>query len=85
MTNVTGEIIKSSKDVKALLKKQVMSTVLFEKCINTMLKVGADTFVEIGPGKVLSGFVKKIDRKVTLLNVQDMDSLNNAVQILKNR
>jgi [acyl-carrier-protein] S-malonyltransferase len=85
VTNVTGEIIKSSKDVKALLKKQVMSTVLFEKCINTMLKVGADTFVEIGPGKVLSGFVKKIDRKVTLLNVQDMDSLNNAVQILKNR
>lgn len=85
VTNVTGEIIKSVQDIKSYLKTQVMSTVLFEKCINTMLEAGADTFVEIGPGRVLSGFVKKINRKVTVLNVQDMDSLNNAVQILKNR
>ncbi|HBC97341.1 MAG TPA: [acyl-carrier-protein] S-malonyltransferase [Clostridium sp.] len=85
VTNVTGEIIKSSRDIKALLKKQVMSTVLFEKCINTMLEAGADTFVEIGPGKVLSGFVKRIDRKATLLNVQDVDSLKNTVEVLKNR
>lgn len=62
-----------------------MSTVLFEKCINTMLEAGADTFVEIGPGKVLSGFVKRIDRKATLLNVQDVDSLKNTVEVLKNR
>jgi [acyl-carrier-protein] S-malonyltransferase len=85
VTNVTGEIIEKADQIKTLLKKQVMSTVLFEKCINTILASGADVFVEIGPGKVLSGFVRKINRKATVLNVQDMDSLNNAVKILKSR
>jgi len=85
VTNVTGEIVQKVQDIKPYLKKQVMSTVLFEKSINTMMEFGVDTFVEIGPGRVLSGFVKKVNRKVLTLNVQDIKSLNSTVEKLKNR
>jgi [acyl-carrier-protein] S-malonyltransferase len=83
MTNVNGDYVKSKEDIKANLKLQVMSSVLWETIIRNMIKDGVDTFVEIGPGKVLSGFVKKIDRKLTVINVEDMVSLDKAVEILK--
>ena len=82
MTNVTGNYISSKGDIKPTLKLQVMSSVLWETIIRNMIKDGVDTFVEIGPGKVLSGFVKKIDRKLTVVNVEDMASLDNAVEVL---
>lgn len=83
MTNVTGDYVNSKDDIKANLKLQVMSSVLWETIIRNMIKDGVDTFVEIGPGKVLSGFVKKIDRKLTVVNVEDMASLDKAVKLLK--
>ena len=82
MTNVNGDYIQSKDDIKANLKLQVMSSVLWETIIRNMIKDGVDTFVEIGPGKVLSGFVKKIDGKLTVVNVEDMASLDKAVEIL---
>lgn len=82
LTNVTGEVIESKDKVKDYLKKQVMSTVYFQKSIENMMKSGVDTFIEIGPGKVLSGFVRKINRKAVILNVQDIDSLNSTVKTL---
>lgn len=83
MTNVTGDYVKSKEDIKGNLKLQVMSSVLWEPIIRNMIKDGVDTFVEIGPGKVLSGFIKKIDRKLTVVNVEDMASLEKAVELLK--
>ncbi|MBU3144479.1 ACP S-malonyltransferase [Clostridium sp. CF012] len=83
MTNVTGDYVKNKDDIKVNLKLQVMSSVLWETIIRNMIKDGIDTFVEIGPGKVLSGFVKKIDRKLTVVNVEDMASLDKAVLLLK--
>lgn len=83
VTNVTGEIVENKEDIKPFLKNQVMSTVLFEKSIRTMMEMGVDTFIEIGPGKVLSGFVKKINRKATILNVQDLKSLESTIEKLK--
>jgi len=83
MTNVNGDYVKSKDDIKDNLKLQVMSSVLWETIIKRMIKDGVDTFVEIGPGKVLSGFVKKIDRKLTIVNIEDMSSLNKAVELLK--
>ncbi|MCY6372108.1 ACP S-malonyltransferase [Clostridium ganghwense] len=83
LTNVTGDYIKDISDIKDLLKKQVMSSVMWEETIRNMLKDGVDTFIEIGPGKVLSGFVKKIDRKVKILNVEDEKSLNKTIEALK--
>lgn len=83
ITNVTGEVVDNKDEVKGYLKKQVMSTVFFEKSIRKMIDMGVDTFIEIGPGKVLSGFVKKIDRKATILNVQDVKSLESTIEKLK--
>ncbi len=83
LANVTGDIVSSESRVKESLVHQVSSPVLWEDCVKTMLKKGTDTFVEIGPGKVLSGFIRKIDRKVTTLNVEDMASLESALQVLK--
>ncbi|KYH34869.1 malonyl CoA-acyl carrier protein transacylase [Clostridium tepidiprofundi DSM 19306] len=85
MTNVTGTYIENKNDIKEILKKQVMSAVLWEKIIRNMVNDGVDTFIEIGPGKVLSGFVKKVDRKLTVFNVEDIKSLEKTVEGLKGR
>lgn len=80
ITNVTGKLVKETDDIREILKKQVMSPVQWEKTIQTMIEFGVDTFVELGPGKTLCGFVRKVDRKVTILNVEDMDSLDKTVE-----
>ncbi|WP_102399309.1 ACP S-malonyltransferase [Haloimpatiens massiliensis] len=82
ITNVTGDYVKY-KEIKENLKKQVMSSVMWEHTINKMIEDGVDTFVEIGPGKVLSGFVKKIDRKLRVVNIEDLDSLEKAISVLE--
>lgn len=79
VTNVTAEVIKDTAKVKDLLIRQVSSPVRWEDSINTMLENGVDTFVEIGPGKVLSGFVKKINKDVRIFNIEDIESLNKTL------
>lgn len=83
VTNVTAEYISKKTEVKDLLIRQVSSSVLWEKSIRNMIQNGVDTFVEVGPGKVLSGFVKKIEKGVKVLNVEDMTSLNKTLEALK--
>lgn len=83
LTNVTGDYVNDVSEIKELLKKQVMSSVMWEDTIRNMINDGVDTFIEIGPGKVLSGFVKKIDRKVNILNVEDLKSFNKTIEALK--
>lgn len=83
VTNVSGEYVKAKAEVKELLVKQVKSSVMWEHSIKTMLEDGIDTFVEVGPGKALSSFVKKINKNVTILNIEDSETLENAVELLK--
>jgi len=82
VTNVTAESIIDKSSVKDLLIRQVSSSVRWEDCIRNMIENGVDTFVEIGPGKTLCGFIKKINKEVVTLNVEDLDSLNNTLQVL---
>lgn len=82
-SNVKGLPYNENDDVKNLLRKQIMSSVLFEKIIRDMLSKGINTFIEIGPGKALRGFVKKIDRSAVVLNVEDLKSLEGTVKYLK--
>ncbi len=72
VTNVTGEIISDNEAIRSTLTKQVMSPVYFEDCIRTMIASGVDTFIEIGPGKTLSSFIKKIDRTVKVQHCEDL-------------
>ena len=83
VANVNAEYILDKTVVKDLLIRQVSSSVLFEASIRKMLENGVDTFVEIGPGKVLSGFVRKISRDAKTLNVEDIESLNNTLKELE--
>jgi len=78
VTNVTAEYLKDASKVKELLVRQVSSPVLWENSVIAMLNDGVDTFIEIGPGKVLSGFIKKISKEARTFNVEDIDSLNKT-------
>jgi len=82
VSNVTADYIKSDKEVKGILIKQVTSPVYWEDSINKMIAEGIDTFIEIGPKKVLGGFVRKINKDVKVLNVEDIDSLNKTIKDL---
>lgn len=82
-SNVKGSSYEESDDVKELLRQQIMSSVLFEKSIRDMIDKGVNTFVEVGPGKTLTGFVKKIDKDVKIYNVEDLKSLGETVGSLK--
>lgn len=84
-SNVLGKPYSKQDDIKDLLRKQIMSPVLFEDSINHMLDQGIDTFIELGPGKTLSGFVKKIDKKANVYNIEDLDTLRSTVEKLKSR
>lgn len=83
--NYTGKIIDNSasgEEIKELLTNQVQSSVRFEKDVEELIKQGADNFIEIGPGKVLSGFVRKkakemnVDVKVTSISkIEDLEAI----------
>lgn len=83
VTNVTGDIVENYEDIKPLLIKQVMSPVMWEQSMNKLIEMGADTFIEIGPGKALSGFAKRISKDITILNVEDIKSLEKTLAKLK--
>jgi len=82
VTNISGEIVQEGH-ARQTLVQQVSNSVLWEDCVQTMIALGVDTFIEIGPGKVLSGFIKKINKDVTTLNVEDMASLEATLKFLK--
>ena len=85
ISNVIAAYIEKKEMIKECLKKQVMYHILWTRCIIKMIEEGVDTFIEIGPGKVLSGFLKKIDKNLTITNVEDILSLNNTLKLLEYR
>ena len=82
VANYTAEFVCDDKDIKELLRKQVFGSVRFEQSIRNMLKEGVDTFIEIGPGKVLGGFVKKIDKEAKVYSIETVEDMNNVIKEL---
>lgn len=82
-TNVDAEPTTAAIRFKAKMTAQIYSSVMWTQTIEKMAADGVDTIVEIGPGKVLAGLVKKINPALTVLNVYDEESLNAAVEALK--
>ncbi len=80
ITNVTADYVGSKDDIKPYLIKQVSTSVLWEDTIKKMIADGVDTFIEVGPGKALSGFIKKISKDVKIFNVEDMASLEKTLE-----
>ena len=83
ITNVTADYVTNTEDVKGLLEKQVSSSVRWQQTIEKMIADGVDTFIEIGPGKTLTGFMRKISRDVTVYNVEKPEDLEKVVEGLK--
>ncbi|MCI8664375.1 MAG: ACP S-malonyltransferase [Hungatella sp.] len=75
VANVTAMYVRDAGQVKPLLMQQVSSSVRWQQSVETMLKDGVDTFIEIGPGRTLSGFVKKITKNAAVLNIEKMEDL----------
>lgn len=83
VANVTGEILTKAEDIKKSLVEQAASPVKWEDCVARMTAFGADVFVEVGPGKVLNGFNKKIDKALTNFNVENLESLEKTLDYFK--
>ena len=79
VSNVTAKAVDSTDEAKELLIRQVSSPVLWEESVRYMLDQGVDTFIEIGPGKVLGGFVKKICKEARIYNIEDLNSLEKTL------
>lgn len=83
VANVTAKPVTKAEEIRSLLVQQAASPVKWEMSMRYMLGEGLDTFVEVGPGKVLTGFTRKIDRTANALNVEDMDSLEKTLAYFK--
>jgi len=82
VTNVDAEFTTQSGDFAQALIEQISGSVRWEESIKAMIENGVDTFIEVGPGRVLKGFMRRIDRKVTALNVEDLASLEKTLKKL---
>ncbi|MGD6854662.1 ACP S-malonyltransferase [Bacillus infantis] len=83
ISNVSASEMTESGDIKEKLVQQLYSPVLWEDSIERMIGLGVDTFIEIGPGKVLSGLVKKVNRSAKTFAVSDEASCAAAIEALK--
>jgi [acyl-carrier-protein] S-malonyltransferase len=83
ISNVTAQPNMIANDMKELLVSQLYSPVRFEECIRTLLSEGVTTFIECGPGKVLSGLVKKIDRSANIYPAYDIETIQEVINASK--
>ena len=83
VANVTAQYVTEAAPVKELLTRQVSSPVKWQQSVETMLADGVDTFVEIGPGRTLTGFMRKIDRAARCFNVEKLEDIDKVAEALK--
>ena len=85
--NLNGEEYGKEDNMVEILSNHVVNPVKFGKSIEKMIEMGVDTFIEIGPGKTLSGFVKKVckklEKEVNVFNIENIETLENTLQALK--
>jgi len=78
IANVDAEMHSDGDAIRQSLQRQVTHPVLWQRSIERLIKLGVDRFVEVGPGRVLTGLMRKIDRKVTAMNLSSMDAIQAA-------
>ncbi|MDO4328392.1 MAG: ACP S-malonyltransferase [Lachnospiraceae bacterium] len=83
VANVTAQFVTDASQVKPLLEQQVSSSVRWQQSVEVMIQAGIDTFIEIGPGKTLAGFMRKINRNVTVLNIEKLEDIEKVLQALQ--
>ena len=80
LSNVTADYVTEAEPIIELLKKQVSSSVRFQQSVERMIRDGVDTFIEIGPGKTLSSFIRKVSRDVKVCNIDKLEDLNRVLE-----
>ena len=83
ITNVTADYVTDKNQVKEMLMKQVASSVKWQQTIERMIADGVDTFIEIGPGKTLAGFMRKIDKTKKVYNLEKLEDLDRITAALE--
>ncbi len=83
VANLTGDIVTNGGDIKKSLVEQAANPVKWEDCVAEIVNYGAKIFVEVGPGKVLTGFTKKIVKEAETLNVEGINSLEKTLDYFK--
>ena len=80
--NIDGTVYKKQDDIRDILSKHIISPVRFSNSLKTMIDLGVDTFIEVGPGKTLSGFVKRLDtdKEVKIFNINNVQTLENVLE-----
>jgi [acyl-carrier-protein] S-malonyltransferase len=82
VTNVGARIIIDSEEFRTVLAEQVVSPVQWVDCVRTMLNEGVKKFIEIGPGRVLSGLIKRLDKNLTVVNIEKPDDIAPALEVI---
>lgn len=83
VTNVTGQYVRDIVLTRGLLIQQVASSVRWQQSVEAMIADGVDTFVEIGPGRTLTGFLRKINRDVKGYNIRTVEEMHQVCEALK--
>lgn len=84
VANLTADYVTGPEKIRELLKLQISSPVKWQQSVERMVDDGVDTFVEIGPGRTLSGFVRKINKEVKVFNIDKYEDLARCVEVLTN-
>ncbi|NLL72657.1 MAG: ACP S-malonyltransferase [Clostridiales bacterium] len=82
VSNVTGEYIYHASNIKELLSRQVYSSVMWQQSVEKIISSGVKTFIEIGPGKSLSSFIRKIDSSCKVINIDKVDDLDKLQEVI---
>ncbi|HVJ47066.1 MAG TPA: ACP S-malonyltransferase [Luteolibacter sp.] len=82
VANYTAGVVSSADEIRSSLEQQVTGSVRWTESIRALIALGHRNFIELGPGKVIAGLVSKIDKDVTIHSVEDLPSLEAAVEIL---
>lgn len=83
VTNVTAEYVSDCREIKGLLSRQISSSVRWQQSVEAMIDNGVDTFLEIGPGKTLAGFMRKINRDVKVYNIQTVEDMEHVLGAIR--
>ena len=81
--NLDAKAYQETDDMVEILSNHIVSSVQWRKSVEKMIENGVDTFIEIGPGKTLSGFVKKISKNVKVMNIENVETFEKVLEVMK--
>jgi len=82
ISNVTGEEVETPEEIRKTLRDQVTGTVRWTDCMQRLIHLGCDFFIELGPGNVLAGLLKRTNRDINVMSVGDAESVRKCGGVL---